>query len=143
MMKLSTPQKLPADFPRFVVTGGVGFAVDSLTLLALVHGAGWQPQLARAASIAVAMLSTWLLNRLWTFRSTAAGKSARDIGAEFLAYCSVQLTGAAASYAIYSVVVALKGPDPVQLMVAVGAGSAGALMINYIGARIFVFRPKA
>ena len=142
-MKLLAPRKLPADFLRFIATGAVGFAVDSLTLLALVQGAGWQPQLARAPSIAVAMVSTWLINRLWTFRSATAGKNTRDIGAELLAYCSVQLMGAAASYAVYSVIVALTGPEPIQLMAAVAAGSAGALMINYVGARLFVFRPKA
>lgn len=142
-MKLSAPPKLPADFPRFLVAGAVGFVVDSLTVLALVNGGGWQPLPARIVSIVVAMISTWLINRLWTFRAAAAGKTTGGIGAEFLAYCSVQLTGAAASYAVYAIVITLIGHAPLQLMTAVAAGSASALMINYLGARIFVFRPKA
>jgi putative flippase GtrA len=141
-MKLSASRKLPADFPRFVAAGTVGFVVDSLTLLVLVNGGGWRPLPARVVSILVAMTSTWLINRLWTFRAAAIGKTAGGIGAEFLAYCSVQLTGAAASYAIYAIVVALIGHEPLQLMTAVAAGSASALMINYFGARSFVFRPK-
>ncbi len=142
-MKLSAPSRLPADFPRFLAAGAVGFIVDSLTVLALVNGAGWRPLSARVVSILVAMTSTWLINRMWTFRSATSGKTASGIGAEFLAYCSVQLTGAVASYAVYAVVVTLVGQAPLHLMAAVSAGSASALLINYFGARKLVFRHKA
>lgn len=142
-MKVSPSRRLPADFPRFLAAGAAGFAVDSLMVLALVNGAGWRPLPARVISILIAMVSTWLINRLWTFRAVTSSKSAASIGAEFLGYCSVQLAGAAASYAVYAVVVALLGETPLQLMTAVAAGSGSALAINYFGARIFVFRPKA
>jgi putative flippase GtrA len=142
-MKLSPPYKLPADFLRFAIAGGVGFLVDSLTVLALVDGADWQPMPARVVSILVAMISTWLINRLWTFRAAALGKTAGSIGAEFIGYCSVQLAGAAVSYAVYAIVVALTGHAPLQLLTAVAAGAGCAMAINYFGSRIFVFRPKA
>lgn len=142
-MKLSAPSKPPADFPRFVVVGALGFAIDNLTLLSLVN-AGWAPLAARAVSIPVALVATWLINRLWTFRSTSAGKTVRGIGAEFLGYCGVQLTGGVVSFAVFSVVVATIGATTqVELTAAVAAGSASALLINYLGARILVFRPKA
>jgi putative flippase GtrA len=142
-LKLSPSLKLPADFPRFVAAGAVGFIVDSLMVLALVNGAGWRPLPARVISILVAMISTWLINRLWTFRTAVSDKTAASIGAEFVAYCSVQLTGAAASYAVYALVVALIGEAPLKLLTAIAAGSASALAINYFGARIFVFRAKS
>lgn len=141
-MKLLPPSKLPADFPRFMAAGAVGFLVDSLLVLALVNGAGWRPMPARVISILVAMISTWLINRLWTFRAAASGKTASSIGAEFLAYCSVQLTGAAVSYTVYAIVVALTGQSPLQLLTAVAVGAAFAFAINYFGARILVFRSK-
>jgi len=142
-MKLSAIRKLPADFPRFVVVGAMGFAVDNLMLLALVN-AGWGPLPARAVSIPVALVATWLVNRLWTFRSAAAGKTARGIGAEFLGYCGVQFTGGVVSFLVFSIFVALAGANTdLELTAAVAAGSASALLINYFGARIFVFRPKA
>lgn len=142
-MKLSAPSKPPADFPRFVVVGALGFAIDNLTLLSLVN-AGWAPLAARAVSIPVALVATWLINRLWTFRSTSAGKTVRGIGAEFLGYCGVQLTGGVVSFVVFSVVVATIGATTqVELTAAVAAGSASALLINYLGARILVFRPKA
>ena len=142
-MKLSAPSRLPADFPRFLAAGAVGFVVDSLTVLALVNGAGWRPLPARLVSLVVAMACTWLINRTWTFRATTFGKTPGGIGAEFLAYCSVQLTGAAASYTVYAIVVTFAGHAPLQLMAAVAAGSASALLINYFGARKLVFRPKS
>lgn len=142
-MKLSAPVRLPPDFARFIAAGAVGFLVDSLTVLALVNGAAWRPLPARIVSILAAMGSTWLINRMWTFREASLGKTPGGIGAEFLAYCSVQLTGAAASFAVYAFIVAITAQTPFQLMAAVACGSATALMINYFGARIFVFRPKA
>lgn len=142
-MTVSAPRKTPADFLRFVVAGAVGFVVDSLTLLALVQGAGWAPLPARAVSIAVAVVSTWVINRQWTFRDASAGKDMRGVGAEFLSYCGVQLLGAATSFVVYSAIVALGAKGPLALTGAVAAGSACALLVNYFGARLFVFRPKA
>jgi putative flippase GtrA len=137
-----TPRKIPTEFLRFVTAGAVGFGVDSLLLLTLVHGTGWQPMLAQLAAFAVALLATWLINRMWTFRPAASDKSPRGIGAEFLGYCGVQLTGAAANFAIYATIVALTGHSMVQLLVALAAGSAAGLVINYFGARKFVFAPR-
>jgi putative flippase GtrA len=142
-MTVSASRKAPADFLRFAVAGTVGFVVDSVTLLALVQGAGWQPLPARLVSMPVAILATWLINRLWTFRAFTAGKSMRNIGAEFLGYCTVQVTGAAASYLGYSAVVAFAGARaPLELLGAVAAGAVLGLVINYFGARIFVFRQR-
>lgn len=128
-----------AEFLRFLVAGAAGFAVDSGLLLALSLGAGWAPLTARLVSFALALVATWLINRLWTFRTAAQDKSARRIGAEFLGYSAVQVTGGAANFAVYASIVALTGVSPVQLLVALAAGSATGLLINYLGARKFVF----
>jgi putative flippase GtrA len=136
------PRKISTEFLRFVSAGAVGFGVDSLMLLALVHSAGWQPMPAQLAAFAVALLATWLINRMWTFRPAASDKSPRGIGAEFLGYCGVQVTGGAANFAIYVVIVALTGHSTAQLLIALAAGSATGLVINYLGARKFVFAPK-
>jgi len=128
-----------AEFLRFLVAGAIGFAVDSGLLLAFVHSLGWPPLQARAASFALALLATWLINRLWTFRAAAQDKSASRMGAEFLSYGVVQATGGAANFAIYAAVVALAGHEPLPLLAALAAGSATGLAINYLGARKFVF----
>jgi putative flippase GtrA len=142
-MKLSAPRKTPAEFLRFAVAGAIGFVVDTVTLLAMVQGAGWAPLPARAVSIAVAIVSTWMINRGWAFRDASAGKNLRAIGAEFLGYCGVQLLGAATNFAVYSGIVALGATSPLALTAAVAAGSISAMLINYFGARLLVFRSKA
>jgi putative flippase GtrA len=136
-MTSAAPAKLPAEFLRFLVAGAAGFGVDSVLLLAFTQLLGWPALLARLASLAIAITSTWLINRLWTFRNSPRSRS---IGAEFLSYTAVQGTGAATNYAIYAVIVSLIGRASWQLLLALAAGSAAALAVNYFGARKFVFR---
>ncbi len=129
--------RIPAEFLRFAGTGALGFAVDSALLLAFTGGLGWPPLMSRLASFAVALVSTWLINRAWTFRASA--KSPRAIGAEFAGYGAVQMTGGVANFAIYALIISLIGHEPLQLLVALATGAAAGLGINYVGARRFVF----
>src|SRR5690349_6695797 len=128
-----------AEFLRFLVAGAVGFAVDSSLALAFVHSLAWPPLPARLASVGTGLVATWLINRYWTFRKTTKDKPARGIGAEFLSYAAVQATGAAVNFVVYAAIVASIGQAPLQLMVAIAAGSATGLGLNYFGARKFVF----
>ena len=143
MAKASPARFAPAEFLRFLVAGAVGFAVDSSLALAFVHSLGWLPLPARLASVSTGLVATWLINRHWTFRAAAQDKPARGIGAEFLGYAAVQATGTAVNFVVYAAIVSLIGQAPLQLMVAIAAGSATGLGLNYFGARKFVFGPKA
>src|SRR5690348_13285811 len=130
MMSAAPTTRVPAEFLRFAVAGAVGFGVDSALLLAFTSLLGWPALLARLASFAIALVSTWLINRAWTFR--AASKGAAGIGAEFVTYGAVQLTGGAVNYAVYALVVFMLGREPWQLIVALAAGSGAGMMINYL-----------
>jgi putative flippase GtrA len=140
-MAASPPARIPAEFLRFAVAGTVGFAVDSGLLLAFTSLLQWPPLGARLASFAAALVATWLINRAWTFKSreTTAG----GIGREFAGYGAVQLTGGAVNYGVFALVVTLIGHEPLQLLAATACGSVAGMVINYIGARRFVFRAKA
>ncbi|HVY88683.1 MAG TPA: GtrA family protein [Hyphomonadaceae bacterium] len=127
------------EFLRFLAAGAVGFAVDYGMLLVFTGLLHWPPLMARVGSVALAISSTWLINRMWTFRPAADEVRARGLGQELLGYGAVQLTGAAANFIIYGLAVALLGPKPLNLLVALMAGSCAALAINYFGARRFVF----
>jgi putative flippase GtrA len=140
MMSAAPTARMPAEFLRFAVAGTVGFGVDSALLLAFTSLLGWPALLARLASFAIALVVTWLINRAWTFR--ASGKRAAGIGAEFASYGAVQLAGGAVNYAVYAAVVFALGREPWQLIVALAAGSGAGMVLNYLGARRFVFRPK-
>lgn len=129
------------SFPRFLGVGAAGFLIDAAILFVLIKGAGLPPVPSRVASFSVAVVSTWLLNRLWTFGES---RSSRPLG-EFLRYLAVQLTGGAVNLAIFAVV-AWALPDPLTgAALGLVAGSAAGLVLNYIGARFIAFaaRPDA
>jgi len=55
------------SMPRFLVTAGIGFAVNNGVLAALVWLTGRETSLFVAIAIGVAALVTWLLARFWAF----------------------------------------------------------------------------
>ena len=124
------PRDLQRQFLRFLVVGTVGFAVDAGGALLLVEW-GVDPYLARALSFPPAVLATWLLNGMWTFQGATGG----GIGG----YSLLQLTGMAANYAVYSLYIATLGASRADVVVALAAGSAVGLIVNFTGAKWLVF----
>ncbi len=126
------------QFLRFCVTGTVGFLSDALFLAGFIYGGGTGPVLGRVCSTSLAILVTFTLNRNWTFKPSVK----RSIWAELAYYVAAQSFGPACNPAIYSaMVLALKGimANP---FFALAIASAGAMMVNYLGARFFVFRTE-
>jgi putative flippase GtrA len=83
-------------FSRFIVIGGLGFVVDA-GLLMLFLGLGGDPFISRIASILLAMLVTWRLNRAFTF-GASDGSQLSEAGR----YFSVAASVAVMNYAIYA-----------------------------------------
>lgn len=120
---------------RFAVTGGIGFLVDGAVLTALAAATSMGPLWPRLISFPVALLATWYLNRVWTFRrrdQKPLGQSAR--------YVLVQCCGAALNLAIYAAVIALGPPLLARVpILALAIASGVAMVVNYLGARRWVF----
>ena len=90
---------------RFGLVGICGFVVDGGLLSLLVTKFGTNPLVARSISFPVAVFTTWLLNRRFTFdvgRSSAKGEVS-----EYSRYLIVQLAGAAVNLAIYGLLLML------------------------------------
>lgn len=131
---------LVASLPRpirFLGVGGLGLIVDlAVFTLLLDHGGPGQPHplLARLASLAVATLLTWRLNRALTFE-----RSGRHQAHEALRYAAVAAAAQAVSYSLFAaLVVTLPNAAP-QFALVAGAG-AGAI-VSYCGQARFAFRP--
>ena len=119
-------------FARFGLVGGLGFVVDA-GVLALLVGTGVDPFLARLASIALAMLVTWRLNRSFTFGASHDGQ-AREAGR----YVSVAVGVAALNYAIFSaLLMAVPAMPPV---VATAISTAICMLVSFAGYGRFAFR---
>lgn len=140
MTDLAPRRNLLPDLCRFAVAGAVGFAVDLSVLLLIVTWLGEPPLLARLGSFAAALITTWLINRYWTFRRRTAGKNPREVRREFVRYSAVSLTAGIANYTVYALLIlAAVTPGPRYLVVALAAGVAAGMIINFVGARNFVF----
>jgi putative flippase GtrA len=119
---------------RFVLVGGLGLVVD-LSVFTLITWCGLHPLLARLASLAVATVITWRLNRGFTFAS-----SGRDQGEEAVRYVAVVLLAQATSYAIFAALVLSIASRLPQA--AVLAGAAVGALVSYTGYRLFAFAPR-
>lgn len=119
----------------FTLAGAIGFVVDVAVLyLMLQIGLGYYA--GRAVSFLCAAFTTWQLNRRFAF-SARAGEA---LWREWLRYLVAMLGGGAVNYAIYSLLVLAVAHEPWLPLVAVAAGSAGGLLVNFLSARFWVFR---
>lgn len=122
-----------AHLAGFVFSGLLALAVDAGLLMALTHGAGISPFLARVPSILLSMVAGWLSNRRLTFR--VAGPPHLT---EFLRYAMASGTGVAVNYAIFSgLLLAWHGLPPLAALVLASGAAAG---VSYAGYRWFAFR---
>ncbi|MEM9574513.1 MAG: GtrA family protein [Pseudomonadota bacterium] len=116
----------------FAFAGGTGMVVD-LGVLRLLIELGATPFLARIPAIALAMATTWLINRNFTF-----GASGRSVRSEGSRYATVAIIGAFLNYAIYSVILIVT-PDgflpELATIIAVGI----VTIFSYLGYSRFVF----
>ena len=119
---------------RFLGVGAVGLVTDFCVFTILI-GYAPRPLLMRLASIAVATLVTWRLNRALTF-----DRSGRHVGEEAARYALVTATSQGTSYLIFAaLVLTVLGALP-QAALVIGA-VAGAL-VAYNGHRLFAFAPR-
>lgn len=116
-------------FLRFVIIGGLGFAVDAGLTLVLIQ-AGLQPWQARVPAILAAMACTWAANRRFTYQ---ASKS-RPL-AEAGRYATVALVMACCNYALFIALVALGAPPFVAVVVA----TACQTVVSFWAYKRFVF----
>ena len=118
---------------RFGIVGATGFVVDAAVLELLMRTTPLGPFLSRAIAIAVAIATTWLLNRNFTF-----GASRHSVVGEGVRYGSVGLTSAVLNYLIYSaLLVVFPALSPLEALV---LSSIAATAFSFFAYSRFVFR---
>ena len=122
---------------RFGLVGVCGFVVDGGLLLILVTEFGTDPLRARGVSFPIAVFTTWLINRRFTF--DIAPGSAKSKVSEYSRYLLVQLTGAAVNLAVYGLLLIFIPTFWRMPLLALAIAAGFALAINYLGARFLVF----
>ena len=123
---------------RFLFVGGIGFLIDG-GLLFLQIWLGINPYLARFVSFPIAVVATWRLNRFWTFPQ--ADRASPSL--QFNRYLAVQVVGALCNYIAYASVLAANDETTGAAALGFALGSAIGLIVNFLGARIIVFKPQS
>jgi putative flippase GtrA len=121
---------------RFGVVGTIGFVVDTATVYALHFLLGLDLYSAGAAAYVVAATATWALNRAWTFRGASRERPAR----QWALFLAVQLIGFALNRGTYAALVTFLPLAAAHPVIAVAAGSIAGMGVNFLTARLIVFR---
>lgn len=135
---------LPAQFVRFALVGAAGFVVD-VGVLYLGLGAGLDLYTARAVSFVAAATFTWVGNRRFTFERGSDGPTVDERGAhtEWFRYVAAMAAGGAVNYGVYAAGVALVPLLRAQPWLAVAAGTACGMVLNFVLARRILHRPAS
>lgn len=123
------------EFFRFACAGGVGFITDYLTLLLCVQTLMFSPYLSRLFSFMAAVITTYILNRTFTF-STRIMQGSRIPG--FLSYTGTMILGLCLNYAVYAIIlyVTFSMHLNLKLLLAVGSGSLAGMGLNFFFATL-------
>ena len=120
---------------RFLGVGGIGLATDLAIFTVLVVAFGPHPLMVRLASLAIATLVTWRLNRALTF--DYSGRSQHD---EAVRYAIVTIIAQGTSYAVFAALVLTVLTALPQVAIVIGA-AIGAVL-SYKGHHLLSFAPK-
>jgi putative flippase GtrA len=123
---------------RFAIAGVIGFLVDAGVLYGMLAlGAGYF--VGRAVSFVAAVWSTWQFNRRFTF---VAGSN-RSAWAEWWYYLAAMLAGGAVNYAAYSAAILVLPKNALLPLIAVGIGSLAGMAVNFVSAKLVVFKARS
>lgn len=128
--------ELPRQILAFAAAGILGFAVDLGVLLLTLH-LGFGFFVGRAISFLAAVLVTWCINRHFTFRHHRS----QEVHKEWWRYFATMSLGGLFNYLAYCLVVLTLPTLWFLPALAVGAGSLAGMSLNFIGAKLWVFKP--
>jgi len=130
--------KLAHQFTRFSVVGAAGFVVD-VSVLYLMRHLGLDLYTARIVSFVAAATSTWIGNRLFTFRAGSA--SAKKMSGEWAVYLAAMTLGGMVNYATYALLIHFLPLFHDHPWLAVAGGTGAGLLINFVLARRILSTP--
>lgn len=124
------------QFLKYCGVGVVNTVVGLAVILGLSHFAGWHYVAANAAGYAVGLVCSFILNRTFTFRESAAGTAA---GRQWMPFIVLMLAAYAVQLGALCVMVEwLRVPEAVAQVLAIGLYTG----MGFVGSRLFVFRGK-
>ncbi len=123
---------------QFALVGIVGFIVDASLLTLLFNVLDYNLYLSRLCSFSCATLTTWLLNRLYTFRMQIPLEQSK--GQEYSRYLMVQIVGALLNLLVFVFVIWLIPQLKSIAVIPLAIGAFFGLVFNYTGSHYWVYR---
>jgi putative flippase GtrA len=123
------------QFAMFAMVGVVGLTVDTATVYALRHAVGLY--VAGLAAYFTGATTTWLCNRLWTFRHAAR---AQPWHVQWRRFLTANLTGFVVNRGVYMLLVTFVDVAAREPVIAVFAGAVAGVTLNFNLSRKMVFR---
>jgi putative flippase GtrA len=120
---------------RFGMVGGVGFIVNLAVYSLFVHPIGVDYRVASVVAWLVAVINNFVLNRHWTF-DARAGRA----HFQALRFLIVSLVAEAFSLLLLTLLVEGAGIDKVG---AQALAVAGSMPLNFLGNKLWSFRPES
>ena len=124
-----------AQFVVFGMVGVIGFLVDTAVVYATRGWAGLY--VARTLAYAVAVTTTWWLNRVWTFRGL--GRVAA-VARQWATFVVASLPGLCLNLGTYFVLVTVVPLCDTHPVIAIAAGAVAGMFANFTLSRTMVFR---
>ncbi len=126
---------LLAQFTQFGLVGVTGFVVDTAVVYATRRPLGLY--LAGVAAYAVAVTTTWWLNRIWTFRSLG---NVGPVHRQWVRFVLASLPGLCLNLGTYFLLVASFSLCAANPVIAIAAGAVAGMFANFALSRAVVFR---
>ncbi len=136
--QIKTMNRLLKEAFRFGAVGAVGFIVDTAVLYAFKSSLGLY--YARLLSFMVAVVTTWILNRNFTFDVTRYKN--KSLWLEFFHYLSLMSIGGAINIVTYSSSVMASVYIGERPIIGVAIGSIAGMSFNFLSSKIFIYIDK-
>lgn len=135
------------QFSKFLLVGGLNFLIDlgvlNLLIFATGIAAGFYASTFKAVAFLVAVTSSFLWNKFWTFRALSVEHAGLQF-VEFFLVSSVGLGINVGSFALLNDAIGPQfGTDPrTWASVAAGGAAVVGLVWNFLGYKFFVFKKR-
>lgn len=127
--------RLLAQFILFGMVGVVGFGVDTAVVYATRSWLGLY--VAGTLAYAVAVTTTWWLNRIWTFRTV--GRVA-PVARQWAIFVAASLPGLCLNLGTYFLLITVVPLCATRPVLAIAAGAVAGMFANFTLSRTVVFR---
>ena len=128
--------RLAVQFGKFGAVGVVGLVVDTAVVYTLVFGAGLEFFAARVPSFLAAATTTFALNRAFTFR----GARDEPLHRQWAKFIAANALGGAVNYGVSVGLEAAFLVVETHPVLAVAAGSAAGMVLNFAASKHLVFK---